>query len=270
MAKWQSADEWRLVRETERVMDVELFLGLQEDWAEDSPHHLVILHEMFQHAAIQGQKEAEQFIHRGCWQNMPQLNPEVGVPTVQLVEPGTTKEELLEIYLEVYKLHWLPGSPPGKPAILEEIMASVPGHPGREGDATHEATMQPLPRGSNSSRSRAPHQERRNNLIDKSLATVHNAHQKALAAVATLEEEINRLSRTWAHSKSWARSKTRDHQRPSGEGWKKRHHQVRFEDEATTSQSTDPKTPPGGDRSEGGGSDLEELPELKPMVASFL
>ena len=60
---------------------------------------------------------------------MPQLNPEVGIPAVQLVGPETTKEELLEIYLEVYKLHRLPGSPPGEPAILEEIMASVPDHP---------------------------------------------------------------------------------------------------------------------------------------------
>ena len=41
-----------------------------------------------------------------------------------------------------------------------------------------------------------PHWERRDDSIDKSLATVHRAHQKALAAVATLEEEINRLSHT--------------------------------------------------------------------------
>ena len=111
MAKQQSADEWRPVRETERVMDVELFLGLQEDWAEDSPHHLVILYKMFWHAAIEGWKEAEQFVCQGCQQNMPQLNSEVGIPAVQLVGLGTTKEELLEIYLEVYKLRWLPGSP---------------------------------------------------------------------------------------------------------------------------------------------------------------
>ena len=31
---------------------------------------------------------------------MPQLNLEAGVPTVQLVGPQTTKEELMEIYLE--------------------------------------------------------------------------------------------------------------------------------------------------------------------------
>ena len=60
---------------------------------------------------------------------MPQLNPEAGVPAIQLVWLETTKEELLKIYLEVYKLHRLPGCPPGEPAILEEIKALVPDHP---------------------------------------------------------------------------------------------------------------------------------------------
>ena len=40
-------------------MDVELFLRIQDRWAEDSPHCVVILYEMFQHAATKGQKEAE-------------------------------------------------------------------------------------------------------------------------------------------------------------------------------------------------------------------
>ena len=47
------------VHELEWAMDVDLFLEIQNKWAEDSPHHLVILHEMFWHAAIEGQKEAE-------------------------------------------------------------------------------------------------------------------------------------------------------------------------------------------------------------------
>ena len=40
-------------------MDVEVFLGIQDNWAEDSPHCLVILYEMFRHATVEGQKEAE-------------------------------------------------------------------------------------------------------------------------------------------------------------------------------------------------------------------
>ena len=129
------------------------------------------------------------------------------------------------------------------------------------GDQTCKAAVQPHPGGSHSPRSSAPHWQRRDDIIDQSLATMHRAHQKALATVATLEEEIERLSCTWACSKSRARSKSRDHQRPSGEGWKKRCHQVRFADEPAHSQSADPKTPPGKEGSKGRGSDLEEPTE---------
>ena len=57
---------------------------------------------------------------------MPQLDPEVGIPTIQLVHLEIDREQLLELYLEVYKLHRLPGSPPGEPAILEEISSVLP------------------------------------------------------------------------------------------------------------------------------------------------
>ena len=171
MAKQRSAEEQRLVCELEWAMDVELFLELQNRWPEDSPHYLVILHEMFWHAAIEGQKEAEQTVHQGCWQHMPQLNPEVGTPAIQLVGPEMTKEELLEIYLEVYKLHRLSVSPPGEPAIWQEIMAMVPDHPCSEEDQTHETAVQSHPGGSHSSRSRAPHR-RNDDSVGQSLATV--------------------------------------------------------------------------------------------------
>ena len=60
--KQRSTVEWRPVRELERAMDVDLFLEMQGKWAEDSPHHLVILHKMFCHATSEGQKEEEQII----------------------------------------------------------------------------------------------------------------------------------------------------------------------------------------------------------------
>ena len=115
-------------------MDVELFLEGQAQWEEDSPHCLAIMHEMFQHAAAKGQKEAEQIVHQGHQQKLPQLNLEAGIPTIQLVGPETSKEELQELYLEVYKLHRLPGSPPGEPALLEEVLSSLEDHQGQEGE----------------------------------------------------------------------------------------------------------------------------------------
>ena len=45
---------------------------------------------------------------------------------------------------------------------------------------------------------------------------------------------------------------------------------MQFEDLLVPSHTTDPKTESSGQGSNGKGSDLEEPPELKPMVASFL
>ena len=96
----------------------------------DSPHCVAIINEMFWHAATTGQKEVEWIVCQGCQQNLPQLNSEVGIPAVQLVGPETSKEELQELYLEVYKLQRLPGSPPGEPALLEEVLSSLKDHQG--------------------------------------------------------------------------------------------------------------------------------------------
>ena len=85
VAKQQSFEEQRPVHELEWMMDVDLFLEIQNKWAEDRPHHLVILHEIFWKAAIEGQKDAERTICQGHQQHMPQLNPGAGVPAIQLV-----------------------------------------------------------------------------------------------------------------------------------------------------------------------------------------
>ena len=128
---------------------------------------------------------------------MPQLNPEAGVPAIQLVEPQTTKEDLMEIYLEVCKLHRLSSSPPGKPVIWEEIMAKVPDNSHGKEDQMHEATTQPSLESSHSSRSRTPHR-RDDDSVGQTLAIVQEAHQKALATASMLEREIERLHHTQA------------------------------------------------------------------------
>ena len=55
-AKGQAVKEGLSVQEAERVMDVKLFLEGQIKWEADSPHHLMMLYEMFQHTVDQGQK----------------------------------------------------------------------------------------------------------------------------------------------------------------------------------------------------------------------
>ena len=73
-----------------------------------------------------------------------------------------------------------------------------------------------------------------------------------------------------ACSQLGVRLRSRDCQRSKGEGWKKRCHQVSFADKLAPSQSADPEMLSGKEGSEGRDSDLGELPELKPAVASFL
>ena len=57
--KAQAAKGWAVkeglsVQEAERIMDVELFLEGQAKWEADSPHCLMMIYEMFHHAADEG------------------------------------------------------------------------------------------------------------------------------------------------------------------------------------------------------------------------
>ena len=100
---------------------------------------------------------------------------------------------------------------------------------------------------------------------------MQEAHQKALAAISTLEREIQRLNCTQAHSQLRARSKSGDctvDQVGKGRGGDAAKSDLQMN--PAPSQSADPKMPQGEEGSKGRGSDLEELPELKPTVASFL
>ena len=101
-------------------------------------------------------KEAEWIVHQGCWQKLPQLNPEVGIPTIQLGGPEIPEKELQELYLEVYKLHRLPGSPPGEPALLEEVVSSLEDHQGWREERTSAAIARSQLADPQASRSRPP------------------------------------------------------------------------------------------------------------------
>ena len=122
----------------------------------------------------------------------------MGIPTVQLVHLEIDREQLLELYLEVYKLHRLPGSPPGEPAILEEISSVLPCRPPEEKGTPN--SQKPVGQeGFHLPWNRLSLREWEDS-IDRSLARVCEAHRKALSTAMTLEEEIERLYRKKAHS----------------------------------------------------------------------
>ena len=122
----------------------------------------------------------------------------MGILAIQLVHPEIDREQLLELYLEVYKLHRLPGSQPGEPAILEEILSILPRPPPEE-KGTPDIQKPVSPEGFHLPWNRLSLWEWEDS-IDRSLARVCKAHQKALLTMATLEEEIERLYRKKARS----------------------------------------------------------------------
>ena len=112
---------------------------------------------------------------------MPQLDPAVGIPTIQLVHPETGREELLDLYLEVYKLHRLPSSPPGEPAILKEVSSALPCH-SLDKEGTPDTQRQPNPKDFCPPQSRPPQWEK-GSLLDRNLTRVCEVHQKALSTI---------------------------------------------------------------------------------------
>ena len=159
----------------EWVVDVDLFLNTQNQWAENSPHHLILLYKMFLHAVAKGQKGEKQVTRQDCQWHMPQLDPRAALPAIQLVHPEISRRELLDLYLEVYKLYQMPGSPLGELAILQEISSAIPilmseeeESPGAQKPSCHE-DLCPL-------EDRHPHQGRESSL-DQSLARVREVHR---------------------------------------------------------------------------------------------
>ena len=102
-------------------------------WEEDSPQHLMILHEMFQHALEQGQKEAEHMICQGCWHGLPKLDLEADISGCPAGRgPRPVGEEFKSLYYEVYKLWRLLESAPGEPELVAEVVPSLEDCQGQE------------------------------------------------------------------------------------------------------------------------------------------
>ena len=175
-------------------MDVDMFLDGYAGWEVGSPHCPVILHEMFQYTAGQGQKEVEWMICWGHRHGLPRLDPKADISAIQLVGPQTSKEEFRALYYEVYKLGRLPGSPLWKLEWMEElateIVSSLKDHLGQKEDEPLWRMEEPGLTDIQPPRSKTPRRGRKDTSTERGLAKVREVHQRALVTVAALEEEI--------------------------------------------------------------------------------
>ena len=122
-------EEWLSIREAERVVESEMFLDEYPRWELRTPHQTVILHEMFLHAAEQGQKEAERMCCQGCQSHIPEPNPEADESAMELVGYQTSRREMLNVYHSVYLLWRCPGSPSCRASrrrrAIQDILSSL-------------------------------------------------------------------------------------------------------------------------------------------------
>ena len=99
------------IRESERQVDIELFLDEYPQWGLGTPHWSVVLHEMFLHVAKWGQKEAECMSCWGCWGSVCEPDPGVNQSAMELVGYRTFWKEMRDIYHSVYLLRRSLGFP---------------------------------------------------------------------------------------------------------------------------------------------------------------
>ena len=206
-------------------MDIELFLEGQAKWEADSPHCLMMLCEMFHHTVDQGWKEAAWMVCEGHQQELPKLDPETDLSTIQLVDPHTSKKEIQSLYLEVYKQWRLLRSPPGELELMEEILSFFDDCQGQKQRRAPETAARSQPKDIWPPRYWTPERGRRESSVERSLADVMGSHQKVLAMMVALEKEIEWLSCPPARSQpKWrSHSRSRDHQIHGSRGWKRRH-----------------------------------------------
>ena len=133
--------------------------------------------------------------------------PEADLSVVQPVGPHTSRKEIQSLYLEVYKQWRLPGSPPGEPELMEEVVSSFDDCQGQKQRRAPETAARPQPNDVWPHRHWTPERGRRESSVERSLSNVRGAHQKVLAMVTALKKEIEQLihsppgvSPSWEHT----------------------------------------------------------------------
>ena len=133
-------------------------------------------------------------ICQGHQHGLLRLDPKVDVSAIQLVGPQTSKGEFRALYYEVYKIRRLLGSPPWELERMEElaieIVSPLKDNLGQKGGEPLQRMGEPGPADIWPPRSKTPRRGRRDTSTERGLAKAREAHQRALATAAALEEEI--------------------------------------------------------------------------------
>ena len=111
------------------MVDLDLFLDEYPRWDLGTLHQLVILHEMFLHAAAKRWQEVEHMWHQGCRGSVKEPDPEAGQSALQLIGYHTSRAEVRDVYHSVYLMNRAPRFPSCRVAqrrmVIQEILSSL-------------------------------------------------------------------------------------------------------------------------------------------------
>ena len=159
-------------------------------------HHPFILQRMFVHATESGWKEVESLICCHCWGGHPRLDPKADVSAIQLVGFQTSREEIRELFHQVFMLKRLPRPLPCGPKWAQDIPRDILSSLKdclwqRRGDSLEGSIgLEPSSACLSHSQNRTSWRERQGMFGKHELAEAKEAHQWALAAASILEERI--------------------------------------------------------------------------------
>ena len=215
---------------------------------------------------------------QGCQHGLLHLDPQADISTVQAVGPQTSREEIRDLSYQVYKLGRVPGSPPCGPECMEELVGDVVSSLKnclRQMKANHQKNWRSLDWQMSSLCGERPPGGGGGASPLRDIAETREAHQRAIATIATLEEKIERLSqsvtRGWldACAYSWSC----DCQKRRSWGQSRRHCRALPQDSpACSPEHSHPWWGPGAWEDKGAETPFDPglPPELGPDVNHFL
>ena len=192
------------------------------------------------------------------------------------------KHDILYVNVGFSSCFQSPWSPPWGLEQMEklatEIVSSLKDHLGQKEGKPLWSLEEPGPADIQPPRSKTPRRGRRYTSSERDLTKAREAHWRALATVAALEEKTEKLSQSI--TQGWpdicAHSESQDCQRRRSWGWNRRHHRVWPEESpASFFKYSPPWWGPGSGEDEEAelpilDFNLEPPPELGPEVDHFL
>ena len=204
-----------------------MFLDEYMHWKVEGLHHPLILQEMFLQATHSGRREVEWMICPGCWHSLLHLEMQADVSAIQSIGSQASREEIQDLYYQVYKLRMLPRSLQcgleWADTLERNIVSSL-----KNCLRCKEDELPGVAQATHPTWSRTQQGEMGGTSTEIQLAEARESHQEALATTIILEEEKEWLSQSITRQcpGTCTPSQSQHWQRRRYKGQSRRHHKA--------------------------------------------